>query len=419
MNQPFVNSAVHLIVVSGETILMAKAKKKRMVWIAAALAVLTAGAFSFKALSHTTVKIDPEKLAKVEKTDLARSVVATGKIQPTTQVEIKSKASGIIQKLPVNFGDFVHKGQVICELDKNDLQPLLREAEAALNVAQAQVNTAKADYERYQVDAVAPDLPFLKNDRDRARKMYAERLIALNTRDDAEKAYEMAVNKQKSAVVNLASARAAIAKAQAQLEQQEATVAVAQENLLNATITSPMDGVVLSRDREVGDAVSSILNQGASATLIMTLGDLREVYVKGKVDESDVGRIYLGEQARITVDSYKDQKFYGKVTKISPLGTEKDNVTTFEVRVSISNESGKLRALMTANAEIILEERKGVLTIPEGAILYSKDKKPQVELPDPAAEKGKRKLAIVTGISNGSRTEVLKGLALGQEVILQ
>lgn len=398
---------------------MAKQKKKRLIWIGVTVVLLTAGAFSFKALSHTPTKIDQEKLAKVEKTDLARSVVATGKIQPTTQVEIKSKASGIIQKLAVNFGDIVTKGQVICELDKNDLQPLLSQAQAALNVAAAQVKSAKADYERYKVDAVAPDLPFLKNDGDRARKMFTGGLIAQNTRDDVEKAYEMALNKQKSAEVNLASAQAGIAKAEAQLEQQQATVAVAEENLRNATIVSPIDGVVLSRDREVGDAVSSILNQGASATLIMTLGDLRQVYVKGKVDESDVGKIYLGESARITVDSYKDRKFSGTVTKISPLGAEKDNVTTFEVRVSISNESRKLRALMTANAEIILEERKGVLTIPEGAILYAKDKTPQVEIPDPANEKGKRKIPIVTGISNGSRTEIAKGLTLGQQVILQ
>ena len=100
--------------------------------------------------------------------------------------------------------------------------------------------------------------------------------------------------------------------------------------------------MVLSRDREVGDAVSSILTMGSGATLIMTVGDLREVYVKGKVDESDIGKVYLGQPARITVESYKDRNFAGKVTKISPMGVEKDNVTTFEVRVSISNESRKL-----------------------------------------------------------------------------
>jgi HlyD family secretion protein len=392
---------------------------KRVFWTVAIVLIAIGGAFSFKALSSKPVQIDVEKLAKVEKGDLARSVVATGKVQPVTQVEIKSKASGIIQSLPVNFGDLVHKGQVICEMDKNDLLPKLRQAKASMDFAEAGLKSAKADYDRFQVDAEAPDLPFLLKDRDRARDMFKGGLISQTVREDAEKAYALALNKQHSAQVNLASAKAAIAKADAQLEQQRAAVETSEEDLRNATIVSPMDGVVLSRDREVGDAVGSILSQGASATLIMTLGDLREVYIKGKVDESDVGKIYLGETARITVESYKDQKFWGKVTKISPLGTEKDNVTTFEVRVSISNDSGKLRALMTANAEIILEEHKGVLTIPEGAILYAKDKSTQVEVPDTAADKGRKKISVVTGISNGSRTEVLKGLLDGQQVILQ
>jgi HlyD family secretion protein len=396
-----------------------KKPARRFIWVAAVVVLAAAGAFSFKALSHTPVKIDPEKLTKVEKGDLARAVVATGKVEPTTQVEIKSKASGIIQSLPVNFGDIVHKGQVICELDKNDLTPKLRQAQASLDFAEAGLKSAKADYDRNQVDAEGPDLPFLLKDRDRARAMFKGGLISQNTRDDAEKAYALALNKQHSAEVYLASAQAAIAKAEAQLEQQRAMVETAQEDLRNATIVAPIDGVVLSRDSEVGDAVGSILTQGAGATLIMTLGDLREVYVKGKVDESDVGKIYLGQPARITVESFKDQKFSGKVTKISPMGTEKDNVTTFEVRVSISNESGKLRALMTANAEIVLEEHKGVLTVPEGAILYARDKSTQVEIPDPMSEKGRKKIAVATGISNGSRTEILSGLKEGQQVILQ
>ena len=158
---------------------------------------------------------------------------------------------------------------------------------------------------------------------------------------------------------------------------------------------------------------------GSGATLIMTIGNLSEVYVKGKADESDLGKIYIGQPARISVESFKDQKFAGKVTMISPMGVEKDNVTTFEVRVSISNESGKLRAQMTANAEILLEEKKGVLAVPEGAILYKKDKSTEVEIPDPASEKGRQRIAVATGISNGSKTEIVKGLREGQQVILQ
>jgi HlyD family secretion protein len=316
-------------------------------------------------------------------------------------------------------GDFVHKGQVICELDQNDLVPALRQQEAALHVSQAALRSSQADYERFKVDATGPEVPFLKRDMERARTMFTGGLIAQNARDDAEKNYEMAVQKQESAKANLSSAAAAIAKAQAALEQQQATVSIAEENLRNATIVSPIDGIVLSRDSEVGDAVSSILLLGSSATLIMTVGDLNEVYVKGKVDESDIGKVYLGQPARISVESFKDQKFAGHVTKISPMGAEKDNVTTFEVRVSISNEKHILKALMTANAEIILDEHKRVLAIPEGAVTYNKDKSTAAQVPDPTNEKGFRKVAIITGISNGAKTEVVKGLTEGQQVVLQ
>ena len=151
----------------------------------------------------------------------------------------------------------------------------------------------------------------------------------------------------------------------------------------------------------------------------MTLGDTSEVYVKGKVDESDIGKVYLGQPARIKVESFKDKTFTGKVTKISPMGVEKDNVTTFEVRVSINNPEGVLKAMMTANAEIILEEHKNVLQIPEGSIIYDKDKKASVEIPDPKAKEGKKKIAVNIGISNGAKTELLSGLKEGDKVVLQ
>jgi HlyD family secretion protein len=180
-----------------------------------------------------------------------------------------------------------------------------------------------------------------------------------------------------------------------------------------------MDGVILSRDVELGDAVSSILVMGSTATLVMTIGDTTQVYVQGKVDESDIGKVYMGQPARIKVESFKDKTFQGKVTKIAPLGVEKDNVTTFEVRVSIDNPGGELKANMTANAEILLEEHKGVLTVPEQSVIYDKDRNASVEVPDPSQKKGRRKVSIKAGISNGTRTEVLSGLNAGDTVILQ
>jgi HlyD family secretion protein len=400
---------------------MAIKKKRSWIWILVSIIIVVGclAFFALKALTRTQTIIDPERLGRVERIDLVRSVVATGKIEPTTKVEIKSKASGIIQKLPVNVGDVVRQGQVICELDQNDLLPRVRQSRASLSMAQATLKSAQADYERNKVEALGPDIPFLKRDMERAKQIFREGVIPQSTRDDAEKNYEMAINRQQQAVVNLGVAKAAIAKAEAQVEQSQAALAQTEEDLRNATIVSPIEGVVLSRDREVGDAVSSILVMGSGATLIMTLGDLREVYVKGKVDESDIGKVYLGQPARIKVESYKDQNFTGKVTKLSPMGVEKDNVTTFEVRVSISNESRKLMATMTANAEIMLEERKGVLAVPEGAIIYKKDKSTEVEIPDATNKDGKKRVAVVTGISNGSKMQIMKGLSEGQQVVLQ
>ena len=232
--------------------------------------------------------------------------------------------------------------------------------------------------------------------------------------EEAEKAYELAVNKQHAARANVSVNKAEVARARAALER-------AETDLRNATIVSSMDGLVLSRDVEVGDAVSSILVMGSEATLLMTLGDVGSVFVRGKVDEADVGKIAVGQPARITVESFKDRKFAGQVTRIAPLGQEKDNVTTFEVRVSIDNPGGELKANMTANAEIIREEKKGVLLIPETAVVYDKDRKTFVEVPDPAAERGRRRLPVQLGISNGVKAEVLTAEALkpGDKVVLQ
>jgi len=366
--------------------------------------------------NHT---IEPDKLASVEKGDIARSVVATGKIEPLTKVEVKSKASGIVEKIYVDAGAKVKAGQLLAELDKEQLQAAVAEARANLEAAEAAQQAAEATYQKNLVDAQGPDVPFLKKDMDRAHESYQQGLIALNVMQDAEKNYELALNKQASAARNADMSKAQVAQAKAQIAQAKAALDDAEENLHYATITSPMDGVVLSKDVEVGDAVSSILVLGSQATLVMTLGDTSEVYVLGKVDEADIGKVYLGQSAHIVVESFKDKVFQGKVTKIAPLGVEKDNVTTFEVRVSIQNATGELRANMSANAEIILEEKKNVLLVPEGAVIFDKDKHASVEVPDPKAENGRGKVAIELGISNGVKAEVDSGLKEGQKVILQ
>ncbi|HUJ94041.1 MAG TPA: efflux RND transporter periplasmic adaptor subunit [Terriglobales bacterium] len=396
-----------------------KKRRKRVIIIGIIVGVVLVGAIALYAVARGGTKIDPSKLAKVERGDLAKSVVATGKVTPITKVEIKSKASGIVKKLYVEYGDRVKQGQLLAQLDKIEIEAQVEQSRAALQASQASLESSKADYERAKVDAEGPDVPLLKREYDRATGMAQEGVVSQSALDDADKNYKMALNKQNVAKAQVTVLRAKIAQAQADVARDEANLKQLEEQLSYTDITSPIDGIVLSRDVEIGDAVSSILVLGSSATLVMTLGDTSQVYVKGKVDESDIGKVYLGQPARIKVESFKDKTFNGVVTKISPMGVEKDNVTTFEVRVSINNPGGELKAEMTANAEIILEEHKNVLQIPEGAILYDKDKKASVEIPDPHAKDGKKKLALNIGISNGAKTEVLSGLKEGDQVVLQ
>jgi HlyD family secretion protein len=320
----------------------------------------------------------------------------------------------------VDAGDSVKTGQVLAELDKEEIQARVRESRASLEAAEANLRATQADMERAKVDALGPEVPLLERAYERAKKMASEGVVSQAVLDESQRAYELSVNKRDMARANLTVSKAKQAQAQAQVAQQRASLERAEEEFRNSTIVAPIDGLVLSRNVEVGDAVSSILVLGSSATLVMTLGDTHEVYVKGKVDESDIGKVFLGQTARIKVESFKDKTFEGKVTKISPMGTEKDNVTTFEVRVSITNATGELKANMTANAEIILEEHKNVLVIPEGALIYDKDKKASVEVPDAKGKDGKRKVTVSVGISNGSKTELLSGgLKKDEEVILQ
>lgn len=396
-----------------------KKKKKRLIWIVSVIVLLLVSVGGLIAAKSGGTKIDPSKLAKVEKGDLAKSVVATGKVTPIVQVEIKSKASGIVKKLYVDYGDRVKEGQVLAELDKVEIEAQVRSQKANVEASEANLTSTKADYQRAKVDAEGPDIPMLKRAYDRAVVMAKDGVVSQSNLDDAQKNYELAVNKQNVARAQLGVLKAKIAQAEAQVQSSHAQLKQLEEQLSYTTIYSPMDGIVLSRDVEVGDAVSSILVLGSSATLVMTIGDTSEVYVKGKVDESDIGKVYLGQPARIKVESFKDKTFTGKVTKISPMGVEKDNVTTFEVRVSINNPGGELKAAMTANAEIILEEHKNVLMIPEGAVIYDKDKKASVEQPDPNAKDGKKKVAVNLGISNGAKAEVLGGLKEGDQVVLQ
>jgi len=399
--------------------LASKNKSRKWLWMGGAVAAVVIVLTVAVVAKGSGTKIDPSHLGTVTKQDIARSVVATGKVTPITEVQLKSKASGIVTKLYADANDSIKPGQLLAQLDQAEILAQVAAQKANLQAAEASVGTYQANIAQDRVAANAPDLPMYKETYDRQEAMLKDGIVSQQSVDDANRNYQAALNKRDQSTAQIKVDQAKLLQAQAQVAQARASLSQLEEELSYTTITSPITGEVLSRDVQIGDAVSSILVLGSTATQVMTLGDTHQVYVKGKVDESDIGHVYLNQPARIKVESFKDKTFNGKVTKIVPLGVEKDNVTTFEVWVSIDNPSGELKANMTANAEIILEEHKNVLTVPEQALIYDNTGKAFVEVPDPKAKEGKRRVAVQAGISNGTRTELLSGLKAGDGVVLQ
>ncbi len=382
--------------------------------------VVAGGSVAYVRMNAAPPQVDESSLAIVARGDLARSVVATGVVEPiSNRIEIRSKASGIVEKIHVDVGDKVEAGQVLVELDRAQLLAQRREAEANLQAAKADLAAAQAELERNRILAEDFDVELARANHQRSIELRGQNLISQADFDITKGRLEEAQNRQRAASAALVVTKASIEQKRAGVAQVQAIVDRIQEDLSYTAIRSPIRGVVLSRQVEIGSAVSSILTMGAGATTVMTLGDMKDVYVKGEVSETDIGRVRVGLPARITVETYKGKVFHGNVYKISPLGAEKNNVTSFDVRVSVDNPEGLLLAHMSANAEIILEEHKDVLTIPEGALVYDDKKNPSVEVPDPNSKTGRRRVPVKIDIATGTRAEVVSGLKEGEKVILQ
>jgi HlyD family secretion protein len=372
----------------------------------------------FAGLGRAAEGPDSSSLVSVEKGTMVVSVVATGKVEPITKVEIKSKANGIIERLLTDVDQVVEPGQVLAELDRENLTARLREARANLQAAEAARDGARAQVKKNEIEAESPEVELAQRNHRRAEQLSEQRLLSTSQLDESRTALEQAQNRQRAATGQLAIARARVVEAEANVAQARAAVERAEEELASATIRAPIRATVLTRDVEVGSPVSSILNMGANATLVMTLGDIDRVYVKGRVDEADIGRVQVGQPARITTEAFRERVFEGRVTRISPIGVDRDNVTTFAVEVSIDNPDKILKANMTANAEIVLDSLPDSLLVPETAIIYDADRNAFVDVLDAAQDNGRRRVPVKVGVGNGSRTQILEGVREGDQIVL-
>jgi HlyD family secretion protein len=393
-------------------------RRPRTKFLVGAVGLVAVAAWGVSALRGGPAAVDPAKTVTVERGTMVVSVVATGKVEPITTVELKSKANGIIEKLFVDVDQVVQPGQVLAELDKENLNARLREARANLQAAEAAHAGAEAQLKKNEIEAESPEVDLARRNLARAKQLSDQKLLSQMQLDESASTLAQAENKQRAASGQLVIAKARVIESSANVAQAKATVERAEEELANATIRAPIRATVLTRDVEVGSPVSSILNLGANATRVMTLGDIDKVFVRGKVDEADIGRVRVGMAARIVTETFRDKVFEGRVTQISPIGVERDNVTTFEVEVSIDNASKELKANMTANAEVVLQELPSSLLVPSAAVQYDAQRSAFVELVDAAAPNGHRRAPVKVGVGNGAKIQLLSGVNQGDKVVL-
>lgn len=325
--------------------------------------------------------------AEAAKQDIVNSVTATGTIEPVTSVDVGTQVSGVISKLYVDYNSVVKAGEVIAELDRTNLMSELSSAQASLKSAQSNLEYQKTNYERYKA-------------------LYDKGLISANDFEQARLSY---------------------VQAQQQTQQQKENVKKAQTNLGYATITSPIDGVVLSKEVEEGQTVASSFN---TPTLFKIARDLTDMRVIADVDEADIGDVKEGQRVTFTVDAFPDDIFEGQVTQVRQEATTESNVVTYEVVISAPNDDLKLKPGLTANVVIFTMEAKDVLAVPSKALRFTPreamlnsdetitdtDAKEKVWVKEGTNLKA---VAVETGMTNGTLTQITKGLKPGTHVLTE
>jgi HlyD family secretion protein len=324
--------------------------------------------------------------AKAERQNIHTSITATGTIEPVTSVTVGTQVSGIVSKLYVDYNSVVKKGQVIAELDRTNLTSELNRAKADLTSAESTLAYETANFQRYQT-------------------LFDKGLVSANDYESAKLSYQ----KARQAV---ASSRESVQKAQT--------------NLGYATITSPIDGVVLSKSVEEGQTVAASFNTPELFNIAQDLTDMRVI---ADIDEADIGGVKEGQRVSFTVDAFPDDKFEGQVTQVRQQATTTSNVVTYEVVISAPNKDLKLKPGLTANVTIFTLEKNDVLAVPSKALRFMPNEallKKGEQIEDIEAPlkvwtlEGNTFKAhkVETGTTNGMLTEITSGISEGTDVLV-
>ena len=359
--------------------------KNKKLWIGVVAVVLVALVIWFMSGGKKEQTVEFET-AKVEKQNISTSITATGTIEPVTSVTVGTQVSGIVSKLYVDYNSVVKKGQVIAELDKTNLISELNRAKADLTSAQSTLNYETSNFNRYQT-------------------LFDKGLVSANDYESARLSYDKARQ-------SVASSRESVQKAQT--------------NLGYATITSPIDGVVLSKAVEEGQTVAASFNTPELFTIAQDLTDMRVI---ADIDEADIGGVQEGQRVTFTVDAFPEDRFEGQVTQVRQQATTSSNVVTYEVVISAPNKDLKLKPGLTANVTIYTLEKNDVLAAPAKALRFVPNEallKNGQQIEDVEAKTKVWTLegntfkahAVEVGTSNGMLTEITSGISAGTEVLV-
>jgi len=362
-------------------------KKKTIILVSiCALAVLAAAILLLRPSKKSQISLET---GSVEKIDITNSVTATGTVEPVTSVDVGTQVSGIVEKLYVDYNDVVKEGQVIAEMDKSTL-------EAEYKTAQAALTSAKDEY------------IYRQKEYNRVKTLHDKELVSDSEYDQSLYYYQTA---------------------KSSYEQAQTSLVKVNRNLGYATITSPIDGIVISRAVEEGQTVAAGFE---TPTLFTIAKDLTKMRVIADVDEADIGQVQEGQRVDFTVDAYPDDTFEGLVSQVRLEATTTSNVVTYEVVITASNPDLKLKPGLTANVTIYSEEKPDVLSVPTKALRFTPDKeilsKLGYTLDESEKGEGKhvwivsgntlKKRYVETGSSSGDRTEVESGVAEGETVAI-
>ena len=364
--------------------------------------------------------VDVDRIVVVDTKDVIDAVNATGRVEPLARVAVMSRASGIIEQLLVDDGDIVTEGQVLVELDREQLQAQWEQDQADLLAAEARVQASKARLAEAKTRIEDPEPEFLRLENERIKQLFEEGDVSVRERDEAARALANANFRVELVKAGLPALEASIKEAEAQLAASQADLDRSSTALREATILSPIDGIVLVRHREIGDGVSSILTAGGNATEILTLGDLASMHIEARVDEVDLGRIEQGMPTLVTVDAHRGKVMTGRVEKIAPAGSVDDNgIVTFEVEVSVEDPEGLLKPDMTADARLVIARRDGVPVLPQIAFQRTDEGGWAADRITGSGEsQTTERVPVELGLSDGLLTEIKSGLSEGDRILL-